>query len=280
MKTTTNLKENKSRKVLKGLVFGFGLLFSVGASAKSKLHNVNLLKSLNPYTKVSGRTPSNFVPNDEVEATLEKNKGLWIDRVMVEDDRGVLKKIKKDMNTWNDKEEYAKQWNLESTGLYKTPTNERKVKYLQKNLLKYLDKRISGEVKRAEKGSTLHSVGQAQKALKPQTKVQLGSRTKLRIKAKVLQGKAFVIVNNPYVKHETTVRVNGKVKMNFKRELKDLGMEANIDYRVKDGEWTAYVDKGITKNVIARVSSEQNDKTMAFTKNTNRTVELMYSHRF
>ncbi len=116
------------------------------------------------------------------------------DNMFAEDDAGVMKDMKTNLSNWEKTEEYARVWDLQRTGLYVTPTSSEKGKYISKRLLRYADKRLSGEMKKADEGSTLHKVSRVEKNLRPNASVNMSKNFGLKFKARVLQGKAIVEV--------------------------------------------------------------------------------------
>jgi hypothetical protein len=254
------------------------LIFS-SSSAYAEADRAPSLKDLNPLRKEISRGPNSFVPRDDFEPLPFKRKE-WTQEILVEDNSGVLVSIRKEFKTWQEREDYAKKWNLESTGLYVTPRPHQRKAYLSKKMLKYLDKRLSGEIKGAEKGSTLHRVGQVQKALKPNVEAKFGQNIKLKLKARVLQGRATIHVKNPWIKAETDITVAGDVQMNFKKDISAIGVKTHVRYEVKDGVWIARLDRALTDKLTARLSSTQNDKQMVFSEEANKQVELLFNHSF
>lgn len=250
----------------------------VSAEAQSK-SNVELLQGLNPFTKSNTRSPSNFVPNDDIEPLPFQNR-KWTQDILIEDDAGVLNSMRDQFMGWKKTEEYARNWNIESTGLFKVATEEERKTYFNKRILKYADKRFSGEVKKAEKGSTLHRVGKVHKALRPQTTASITDNIKIRFKARVLQGKIIMKVENPYVQYESSVNADGRIRMHAKKNFKALQIKTSMDYDIKEEEYVARVERPITQKLSARVSSVQNHKDVAFSGPANKTVELLFSHAF
>jgi len=226
------------------------------------------------------RSPAHFVPNDDVDPQPIVENRLWLQDVFVKDDEGHLDATKNQIAEWQEKEEYAQNWNVQSTGLYNTPEEKEKKAYFNRQMLKYADKRLAGEVKNSEKGSVMQSVGQAQKALAPTTEVGITQNIKVKFRARVLQGKAMMKIENPYVDSETEVKASGAVHTKVEKNLKSIGLIAGVDYAVTEKTWTARFDKTLTERISARVSSVQTDKTMAFSANSDRIVQLMYSLPF
>ncbi|MEA9355188.1 hypothetical protein SHI21_03205 [Bacteriovorax sp. PP10] len=177
------------------------------------------------------------------------------DNMFAEDDAGVMKDMKASLHGWETTEEYARVWNLQDTGLYNTPTTSQKAKYISKKMLRYADKRFSGEMRRADEGSTLHSMSKVEKNLRPNAAVNVSKNFGFKFKARVLQGKAIVDVKNPWVECNATVGVNGKAKLITRKEFKEVGMASGAEFSVNDSTFLTYIDQQVTDNVKARISN-------------------------
>jgi hypothetical protein len=255
----------------------FALLIFTAKFAKAQ--DRHFLEKLNPNATIRSRLPGNFVPNDEVVAIPEK-RVHWGEKILAEDNKGVLVSIREEVRSWEEQREYAKNWNLESTGLYNEKEQREKEKFLRKRGLKYVDKRISGEVKSAEKGSALAKVGKVQKALKPSSKVDIAPNVRLRFKARVLQGVALVNLENPYVDSKATVKANGRMNMHVGKRLDNIGLHTRVDYNVRESSYIAAVRKDLSTHWSTTLSSEQEKEDVAFSSGTNRTVSFDFSSGF
>ena len=225
------------------------------------------------------RTPANFIPEEGFEPPPPR-KRHWAANIFVEDDAGVMKSIKSNMRRWDEMEEYSRLWNIYSIGLYKTPGREGKKRYLSKKLLKYIDKRLSGEIKNAEEGSTLKSIQKAHDVLKPNTKAQLTENIKIRLKARLLQGEARFFVENPYVDFQTHFRLGGETNLNIGRTISSLNVRASVDYMIDEGHWRACIERPLGKSLKARISSGQSDEDMIFTDQSEQKAELIFQKEF
>lgn len=237
------------------------------------------LKSLNPYSKVRSRGLANFTPDDDVQVAPFEHD-LWVETAIEKDETTILKAMKDQIIKWEKNERYAKQWNLESTGMYLFPTVKEKRSYLQKWTLKYFDKYISGEVKKADEGSTFASVGKVQTALRPNTKMKIGKNIKIKFRARVLQGRGFIVVDNPYVDCKTQFNVRGRLNMRVGKKFKEIGTETSVQYNVDESDWIASIDQQITSTVSARISSAQSHDSMAFTDKSDRVAQIFYGYSF
>ncbi|MBI2519368.1 MAG: hypothetical protein HYV97_03080 [Bdellovibrio sp.] len=225
------------------------------------------------------RKPANLVPDDEMEI-VPVRQTLWTEQILVEDDAGVLKNMQNQISEWDTQRNYVELWDLESTGLYDPPSDSRKQSYIGTNLLRYFDKRLAGEIKNSEDNSALRAVGQMQKTLRPKAEARISENVKLRFKAQALQGKAYFILENPYVETQTLVTASGRVELSVAKSLKRLGVATRVNYYANQGEYVGEVDKSLTDHIIARYSSRQNDKTMMFNKQSDQTIQLLYSLPF
>lgn len=241
-------------------------------------------KDLAPYKsakKNSYRGPSNFVPDTELITTPTDEEGpLWINRVVIHDDAGVLEKIQSTLSNWEYADEYAKLWHLETTGLYESPSKKDKQKFLQKEILHYVDKRISGEIKTAKVGSSWHSVGQVHKALKPSTRVNISQDIDLKFKLRVLQGKAFVNVKNPWLNLVGELGFNGHMNLEASKEFQGPKVKTSMKYEVNNNRWIASVEKEIIPTISARLLSEKQGGPNFVEKKANNILSLLFNYPF
>lgn len=177
------------------------------------------------------------------------------EKIFAEDDAGVMRDVKGQMASWEKTEEYAKLWDLQSTGLYTTPTSSQKGKYLSKKILRYADKRVSGEMKKSEEGSTFHKMKTVEQNLRPNAAVNVSKNFGFKFKARVLQGKAMVEVKNPWIECNATVAVNGRANIITRKEFKELGLASGAEYSFNDSQFLTYIDQQLTDNIKARVSN-------------------------
>ncbi len=199
------------------------------------------------------RAPASAFDEEVLTVPLEKKE--ISETLFAEDDAGVMRGMRESLASWERTEEYAKNWHLESTGLYKTPTTEVKSQFISKNLLRYADKRLAGEMKNAQEGSTLYSMSKVEKSLRPNASVPVSKYISLKFKARVLQGKAIIEVKNPWIDCSGTISASGKTKILTKKDFAQLGTTTGFEYNINEAQWVAFVDQEVTKNIKARLSS-------------------------
>jgi len=274
--------DNLSKLFILTIIFGITLIpaFKVyGEDSHSENNSYLRLEYLGPHAKIATRGPNNFVPDDDVEP-LPLEVKIWVQDILVEDSAGVLNKVKGNIKSWRDREEYAKTWNLSSTGLFVTPDSEEKEKFLKQHMLQYLDKRLSGEIRNAKEGSALHRLGQVEKALQPKAEASITSNIKIKLNAKVIEQRIFLLVDNPFIDYETKVDNHGRVEMKMGKNIESINVQSEIRYDIAGDKWVAEVVRPINSNLKAKISSSQDDNTMMFTKNSDNKVELIYNKSF
>lgn len=217
---------------------------------------------------------------EEEILTIPLEQDGFSESLFTEDDGGIMKGMKDSLDSWEKTEEFASLWDLESTGVYKTPTLSQKRKYIGNRMLKYADKRFAGEMKKADEGSALHRISRVEKQLRPNASVPVSKFISLKFKARLLQGKATVEVKNPWVECSAIVGANGKTKLITRKDFSELGFTAGVDYSVNSSEWIAYADQQVTKNIKARLSSTQESGEGMLTNDADARVEMMASFPF
>ena len=97
----------------------------------------------------------------------------------------------------------------------------------------------------------------------------------------MLQAKAIMTVENPYVDYETRYyAMTGQVDMHMKRNFKTIGVTANVDYDITAESWVAAISKPLNEQWTARYSSTQSDKVMAFSDESDQKYEMLFNLPF
>jgi len=223
-----------------------------------------------------GRAPASSVPSDDIQPA-PANHEEWINNVWVEDSAGVMNQMKNSFAAWREREQYRQKWDIESTGYYDTPNRQYKHRWFSKMLLRYADKRLMGSIKNAQKGSALSKVRTMKTALKPNSTASISKNFKLKFSAKVLKGRAFMKLVNPWVKAETEFTLNGRVYSRFQKSFKNLGIDTRLEYRLRQNNYTASVTKPLGNNITAMVSTTQ---SVAKSRAANSVFQLQYYTSF
>ena len=230
--------------------------------------------------KSRSRGPASTVPRDDL-APEPVSQEIWLSNVWVEDSAGVMNHMKNEFSNWEKTEEYRRNWDIESTGLYETPDRDRKIAWFNKMILRFADKRLTGEIRNAAEGSTMQKVRSVKQALKPNTTAGLTENIKLKFRAKVTRMRAYMRVINPWVKSETEFNiVKGQVFSRFHKGFEDLGIDTRLEYRLHDNDYTASISKPLGNNITAIVSSTQSVSRPTLNHDADSIFQLQYYTSF
>jgi hypothetical protein len=231
----------------------FSLLVGIGSIAMSG-QKIILAKKVVKRTR--GRSIASYIPSDDVEAVPIKIES-WAKDIFAKDRAGVRDNIQATFAFWRNREECAQKWNLESTGNYEVPGTDYRQAYFQRQLLRYLDKRVSGGLKRAKEGSTLERIAQVQNALRPNTTAKISKNIKLKFKVRVLRGRVIMRVDNPWVDYSTEFSLTGDINMSINKKIDWADVTARVNFQPLEKSYYAELDKPVAKNIIARYSARQ-----------------------
>lgn len=274
-----NTMNHRAGKTFRNCLKSIQAVLFIVISASATASDTDFLKNFNPAYKIKTRQPQSFIVDTDL-TEIPSTDDSFLEKVFVEDDSGVLVTMRKRYEEIIENDEFISNWDVKFVGMYTESTQEDRVGYFNKTILKYFDKRLSGEVKKAEEGSTLATMGAVQNALKPTTKVNFSKNVRVKFKAQVLQGYAAIQVENPYVDYVTTVTMTGDLKMNLEKNFKDYRTIASVEYNVNESNYITAVDKLITDTLKARVSSSQNSSNAIFTQESDSRFQLIYSSPF
>ena len=224
------------------------------------------------------RTPQNYMPDTDVFANYEEEsfeRKMWLN-----DHSGALLKLRDDVSSWVDREEYLNDYGLEDLSTDRPLTIEQKRRRIEKGMLRYLDKRLMHKVKTAPKGSKLASVKSARKALRPSSTAAISKNFKLKFRAKLLRGRGNILFINPWVDANAQFSLSGKFEFNLERQFQAPQISTQVRVNFHESEWIALMQKTITSNLKAQVLSVQPTKTMAFESDADRRIQLLFNKNF
>lgn len=299
------------------LIFTFTTSTALSAADQNKVilyqeQNYNLSQSGNSTN--STRVPASTGYRENMMERPPTPVVPIINRIFMGDHSEVLRDASENSTKWRNTEETAENWNLESTGLYETPSDEEKGLYYKKRFLKFMEKRFFGEVRK--RGKTVFTstkpskkdpkdkdskAGETKSAedptalvsedarknidtvknfLNPTASKEIAKDTKLRVRVRPLQGRIFLVLQNPYADTELRLSAKKEVVVNMNRSFDKLGLETSLNYQAKQKYWETHVNKTLTKTVSANFSSAQRSSQMAFSGPAIKVVQLVYNLPF
>lgn len=231
------------------------------------------------------RGPANYVPNDEVMASPYLYK-LSFEDIFRPDGEGILEEAKKNVYEWEKISHFEQSWGVDSWAPNARSSRRDRKRYLAQAGIKYLDRRLSGEIKRAKKGSTLSKIGQVERSLSPRSSFKIGERYDLKVSGRVLLATIKVELKNPYVQNEVKIRSGGRVRAQAKKNfnLASLRVHSEINFDLKEKKYEAVVESPMYKQIVAKASRAQfvggrGPSSSSWPREDNR-IELVYKTIF
>ena len=188
----------------------------------------------------SPRTISYYYPNDEVIFVPDFQRD-YLEIIFVEDNKGVLKKIKRETNKWRMNEYYRELWNVDERTFSNLPSHFDKKKYLAKNMLRYTKERVWD---RAEKQKNVLRVVQ------PEGQVQLNRSYRLALKAKFFRGHLTGELKNSFINqlalelqffHKPNIWKSSArkkvVRLLAEESIGDNRYSSKLEYSISDENW-------------------------------------------
>lgn len=267
---------NKKTTIAQSICKNFRHLAVAAAAMVTGAHAVEL-ENIGLYSAIQNRGVANYTPDSQLDIRPPQ-KGGWLEDAMLEDRAGVMKSIKRDLDNWRTREEYLQVWNLESFGLHNNvPARAEQKRILSKRMLKYLDKRLTSGVAGTPESDRTRKIAAARNSLRPNSSASLSKNLKLKFRAKLLQRKAAIVLQNPWVGCRVDASFQGDAKIKMSKEV--AGFAAVANHEVSSGTWESRIERSIASNVRAQISSTQKMGGVPFNK-TNTTAGVVYRKGF
>ena len=224
------------------------------------------------------RDVASFVSQDEV-IVVPRQEESWYQNNMIDDNQGIMNSMRVDIRRWQEQNQYLDLWGLRKTGIYPETPPEVLTARVRRDMLRYADKRLSGEVNKAEKGSNLYRVGQAQRSLSPSTQVSIFEGYSIKMQVRVIQGKSTFLFNNPYMKTYLEVTLGGRREFVTEKWFNNI-FRAAVNYRLDQYMYFTTFDYRITPQVTASLVSQQNMQAAPYSGESDKRIQLNYFIQF
>jgi len=231
----------------------------------------------NSFAGENYRIPQNFVPDTDMFAIYEEEG--FIQDMWTNDYSGALEELKLRVDSWRHNEQYISNYGLSNFDQGAHPTMDQKRRVIEKGLLRYLDKRIMHKVKHAPKKSSLSKVRSARKALRPSSTAEISENFKVKLRAKLLQGRGNILFLNPWVDASAQFSLSGKMEFRLAKEFQAPQILTQVTVNFQSEEWTALMQKSIRESIKAQFLAIQPTKSMAL-DNADRRIQLIYQKSF
>ncbi|MBF0359862.1 MAG: hypothetical protein HQK49_02570 [Oligoflexia bacterium] len=266
-------------------------IINKSSSKPSKAHNNNNV-NINVNVSNENHTDPNIQNVNEAITSIKKisnpdqDEDNWYQALFAPDNNGILKDMAKNINEWEQNEDEARKLKLTSTGRYYFPERGEKTRYVSKYAIKYLDRRIAEQTKKAKKGSTIYKIGKTQEALRPESQIAFGDSFSIKLKAELYRGETTLLLNNPFIDWRIHFNVlsDRDIRIYMGKELSLLDLRTNVDYSIEKENLKASIDKRITDGILGRVSMAKSfDKNSSTNSNaipSDQRLELIFTRPF
>ncbi|MBF0364267.1 MAG: hypothetical protein HQK50_01780 [Oligoflexia bacterium] len=224
-----------------------------------------------------------LISNDSNQFQNNDNDDSWVKKLLTPDSHGILKSMADKVDEWEAKREYHERWSHTKVEEGELPTEKEKSAFLRKNALKFLDKKLSQELKSAKKGTTAHKIGQVHQSLYPSGQLRLTQEFSLKVKTELVQGRATLLFYNPYVDWYIHFNAydNSRTMMFIGKDLDPLGVRTEIQYLPLGEQVKTVVDKQLTEHMKSRYSiSKPVNPSRSLATATDHKIEVLYQAPF
>jgi len=253
------------------------------------------------------RAPASYIPDDDVIIKPIDNQLSFYQQYVASDKSNDVINSRNQIKVWNDNQAFADQYGMDSTltgSAFFVPTAEEKFEYFKDKYMRYLrrkgeqplkdmpkgwyqDYRASNEVdtidemeERFKKTSRKGLSGKTLPDSLKQKEVSLWKKHKFIFQPRVEQGLVIVGIKGPLAYARAWVGINGETEVNVKHEVDSIGLRVMYNYYVHSGKYFTSVDKRITDNLYARVTSLKNPGAGEDSVKQDNTLMLLYATKF
>lgn len=253
------------------------------------------------------RAPASYIPDDDVIIRPVDNELSFYQQYVASDKSLDVINSRNQIKIWNDNQAFADQYGLDSTltgSSFFVPSPEEKFEYFKDKYMRYLrrkgeqpfkdmpkswyqDYRASNEIdtidEMEERFKNTTKKGVSGKTLPDslkQKEVSLWKQHKFIFQPRVDQGLLVVGIKGPYAYARAWVGVNGETEVNVKHEVDSIGLRVMYNYYVHSGKYFTSVDKRITDNLYARITSSKNPAAKDDIVKHDNTLMLLYATKF
>lgn len=190
--------------------------------------------------------------------------------LLVDDEVQSLKWMKNEVESWQRKEEYYHNWNLEDAGIYQN-TEENKQKIITRSFIRYAERRsqdLFRRKKRGDKDSKLNSYGL--RSIGENNTLE-ENRYRFRFSSTPTRGRVRLTLENPFVELYGQYAIGSKDELGISRMFETLKVKLSLTHAPLQDKTTFVTEKFIIENLVAKYSD------LNFVE---KKYELLYNYSF
>lgn len=253
------------------------------------------------------RAPASYIPDDDVIVKPVDNELSFYQQYVASDNSKDVIESRNQLKIWNENQQFADQYGLDSTlagSSFFVPTAEEKFEYFKDRYMRYLKRKGEQPLKDAPKNwyqdyrasNEVDTIDEMEERFKKTSKttlskknlpdalqqkeVSLWKKTKFIFQPRVDQGLVVVGIRGPIAYARAWVGVNGETEVNVQRSVDSIGLRMMFNYYAHSGKYFTSVDKRISDNLYARVTSLKNPDAKADEITHDNTLMLLYAKQF
>lgn len=276
-----------------GQAIGLGALCFSAALAPEAPRKVNV-----------GRSPANYVPNDDVIAVpVNAEIGFYEKHVLNDKSWSDKSAVQRQIRIWQENELMAQQYGLNTqSGAYYVPTSTEKWNWMQRSYFRYLKKKSEDPFKQEGQdvwrswtaNDEVNSIDEMEARFRATTtrsatgkplptafqeKTAKTKKFKLNFQPRLEQGMVIVRASSQWFDARAWVAVNGETEVNVQRTFATQ-TRFMMNYYVHSGEYLTALDQNIGYGLTARLTSSWDPNNTDVNAQRNQTAQLNYSTEF
>ncbi len=260
-----------------------------------------------PKRAPKNRAPASYVPDDDVIVKPILNELSFYQQYLEADKSGDVVKARNQIKVWNDNQNFANQYGMDSTlagSPFFVPTADEKWQYFKDKYFRYLQRRGEQPLKDMPKNwyqeyrasnevDTIDELearfrrtsgaGTSERNLPNSLKtkeVSVWKKTSFIFQPRVDQGLVIVGIKSPIAYARAWVGVNGETEVNVQQSVNSIGLRVMFNYYASTGKYFTSVDQRLIENVYARVTTNKTPDNDPSTPSHDETLMLLYAKQF
>lgn len=211
------------------------------------------------------RKPANFVPNDDVILVPLEYETHFLVR-NIDPTKPNLALIKNQIEVWVTQEQFVREWGIESTGMYRPPTQDEKFRFFQRNFMRYVSRETREPLKQTvnewwnqdDAETEVQRVKQVTEdtnskkdkviatkviAKKSETKKE---EFKIKFKPRPLKGFFSLALRSSYFNADGVLGINGRFDIRLSRNFASIGLDTMAYYDLQAKRTITSVSKRLS----------------------------------
>lgn len=253
------------------------------------------------------RRPASYLPDDDVIVKPVDNQMSFYQQYVASDKSVDVALSRNQIRVWNDNQIFADQYGMDTSltgSAFYVPTQDEKLEYFKNKYMRYLRGRgeqplkdmpknwyneyrasnevdtideLEGKFKQTNKTT---STGKVLPKAFQEKEISVWKKTRFIFQPRLDQGLVIVGFKTPVAYARAWVGVNGRAELNVQQNYESIGLRMMVNYYADSGKYFTSIDKRLTDNVYARLTSNKDPNHADDQPYTDNTAMLLYAKQF